>query len=296
MHGIRRQKIIRTRKKNSSIATAMLIALASLGVTTAGISDEAYAQPLFPTGADGLYIGHSYFFRIAEVFNQIADDQDYPDHHFEAVFSDGKTGSPWALWNDEDKREMALKVLRDRNVELFALTFHDQPNIKDPRQKATIDDYIVWIDEAIRLNDEPPKILIGLPWPPHGPRMNPKTFQQANDKLITEAMPLFDELRAYYAARPENVEIYVLHYGGVISTMAQLYQYGELEDLRHEVAETACKEQDIPGLRCRWDGDIYVNDRFDELFLNVSLYRDEFGTRWPHGAAHHGPRMDLLSL
>lgn len=81
--------------------------ISGLITCSALLAQLAQAQP-FPTGAETLFLGHSFFRPVAQHLDQIVDASGaYPDHSLTIVSNGGKKGVPGSLWQDQHNRNRA---------------------------------------------------------------------------------------------------------------------------------------------------------------------------------------------
>lgn len=121
-----------------------LLAIASVSLLL--MTSAAKAQGEFPNGAKILFAGHSYFIPTAEAFHEIADGAGFVDHEADFVFRPGPSGSPQALWVDEEARAEVQSFLVQGNYDLFALAVY--PGRDDPYY------YEEWIKFALEQNPD----------------------------------------------------------------------------------------------------------------------------------------------
>lgn len=190
-----------------------------------GMPSVAFAQAPFPTGANSLFAGHSFFVPISAKFNQLATDYGYVDHEFNSVFSSGASGAPGALWNDQKDKEAVESVLMGGDVELFALTTAIGPG--GVTVGSDVDDYARWFDLALGYNPDT-QFMIGVPWVIGGPNIGGAAeFAAAN---ATAAAAQWETVQALRAAYPEAT-IHYIDYSLVGSILYEMYENGEIPDV-----------------------------------------------------------------
>lgn len=196
-----------------SVASGLFVLLAA--------STTAFADAPFPTGANALFAGHSFFIPASGNFNQLATDNGYADHEYNAVFSPGPGGSPGSLWDNTTNKQAVESVLDGGDVELFGLTTAFQVG-------STVEDYSQWIDLALGYNPNT-EFVIGVPWVIGGPSVfgNAEDFAAANTMLAAEEWAKVQALRA---AHPEAT-IHYIDYSLVGTIMWEMYEAGELPDI-----------------------------------------------------------------
>lgn len=201
----------------------------------------------FTDGANGLFIGHSFFVPIAREFNQIASDMNnifnrpfYPDHEFSEEMSGGESGSPDALWNDPGHFSNIDATLSEGAVELFGMTgystieelqqsydYYIETGTYPPLEDEYLLQYTQWIDLAHSYNPDT-SIYIGIPWVSENDEMDTDTF----DTLVEfscEAVyqTIIATLRSLYPTK----EILYICYGKTASIMRQRFDDDNLPDI-----------------------------------------------------------------
>lgn len=172
------------------------------------------------SGANGLFIGQSFFVPVAEAFDDAAQRGGFADHALDTVFAGGANGSPQALWENETQRQAIEQKLATGEVALFGMT------IGEVSEDNPGEFYALWIDLALGYNPST-KIFIGFPYLQGGPN---KT-SDAYDLEITEGgdnfFPVVQGLRDFYP----DTDIFYSNYGKVLSQMKAEYEAGGLEDI-----------------------------------------------------------------
>ena len=231
----------------------------------------ASAQGEFPTGTDTLFIGHSYFIRVAQAFNEIAEAGNFPDHTYQEEFRGGDQGSPEALYLHQPSRDRIEDILDTREIDLFAMTVHHE-------QSEGTYYYEEWINYALAQNPDT-KILLAAPWETNGPLKELNEFREGNTAFADDFHLLVQELREIYAGR---TEIYYIGYANVMAELWEQFDAGELEAVTYFDAQTQCEivanENDDPDpaetCRERSNREPYADD---------SLFIDHFGHSGPVG-------------
>lgn len=249
-----------------------LLAAATLLVTAGTLPTPAHANGP-NTGKVTVFIGHSYFARIGEFFDDIATEgtQQSPPtfvgHEYAQAFSGGATGSPEALWNNPYYQPRILQRLSRGDVELFGMTYHDSMTPGTTY-------YELWIDEAVAANPDV-EIFIGLPWTTNAPYSD-ATQLHAQLDLNTDLFyaSTIAPLRTQYP----NTTIHFIAYGRIISQMMLDYEAGLLPDIVHEVLPAAYDpcvsgggEVTVTAPGCTLPAD-EVEDA-----VRASLFLDDFG-------------------
>lgn len=109
----------------------------------------------FETGLTSLFLGHSFFQPPAFRLDALARKSGLSSHQQTIVTGGGSSGAPEALWNNAEKRDEALTVLKSGQIELLGMTYHpDYP---------TLTGYRLWIDEAL-LHNPNTAFFVGMPW------------------------------------------------------------------------------------------------------------------------------------
>lgn len=99
-----------------------------------------------------LFMGHSFFAPIARQMPFHMSQLGIDDHSQHVEMSGGETGTPIALWEDEEHRNTIQAILNTGEVQLFGMT-----------ASPTMEGYTLWIDYALSKNPNT-KIVIGTPW------------------------------------------------------------------------------------------------------------------------------------
>ncbi|MEM1403419.1 MAG: PHB depolymerase family esterase [Pseudomonadota bacterium] len=174
----------------------------------------------FSSGAQGLFVGQSFFVPVGTAFNESVTAGNFPDHTFQAVFAGGASGSPQALWENEERRAEIEQILATGQVQLFGKTIGEL-NEDNPAEF-----YGRWADLAISYNPET-AIFIGFPYLQGGPNKDSTPYDEEITQGGENFFPIVEGLRGLYPDNP----IYYINYGKVLSQMKAEFESGELEDL-----------------------------------------------------------------
>jgi len=188
------------------------------------------AQGEFPEGAKNLFIGHSYFGRVAEKFEELVNEVDFPENRYQAVYGGGPNGSVQALYLHPSRRADIEQILDQGDIELFWMTVH-------PTQDPGTEYYEIWIDYALAQNPET-KIVITFPRVQGGPSMELEDFQQANDLEHENTFnTIIAPLRRKYA---ERTDIFYIDYSEVMDQLWEQFDAGNLPVLSYFNAQEEC--------------------------------------------------------
>ena len=196
-------------------STALMALAAAAGLAVADCGSTAP----FENGARCLFIGHSFFIPVADAFESVAAQNDFPRHQMDTVFRGGPAGSPQALWDNAATRAEIEAVLATGEIELFGLTSFSPQN-------SDFDDYARWIDLALQYNPET-RFFVGIPWGPGGPSLDTATFDQTNTTVSFTMFAIVDQLRAAYP--DERIEF--ISYSRTASIMKGMFESGDLPDI-----------------------------------------------------------------
>jgi len=226
----------------------------------------AHPYEPFTKGANGLFIGNSFFVPIARTFrdfivmaNERNTPSPFPQHGFRAEFSGGSSGTPGNLWLDVGHRTAIDASLSTGNIELFGMTTFEpsselefQESFESFQETGLytsadqyIPEYVQWIDLAISYNPDT-AILIGIPWLGQNNLLTTETLKTMMEfacEYIHQSLVL--ELRRLY---PNNQILYMC-YGPVASIMRQRFDNGMLPDITEQIGEgpTALFSDESPG-------------------------------------------------
>lgn len=198
---------------------ALLLAVPLLAATAAPAIAGCDVDGPFELGARCLFIGHSFFVPVANAFDAVAGQNDFPLHRMDTVFRGGPAGSPEALWDNAATRVEIETVLATGEVDLFGLTSFSPEN-------SDFDDYARWIDLALRYNPET-RFFVGIPWAPGGPSLETEAFDAACEQIALDGFEVVDQLRTAYPG--EQIEF--VAYGKTASVLKAMFEAGELPDI-----------------------------------------------------------------
>jgi len=206
----------------------------------------------FQQGANGLFIGHSFFMPIARQFDdyvtltQSQQARFFPNHMFTEEFSGGPSGSPGPLWDDIGHFTSINKTLSSGTIDLFGMTSFDGDEDQDLQamvdtfletgeyqNNATeyIPDYTRWIDLALSYNPET-SIFLGYHWTTYNHLYTAEQFQTYNEIVCNYFFTeIVIKLRQKY---PETQVLYIC-YGPIASTMRQMFEDGDLPDIKNQI-------------------------------------------------------------
>lgn len=219
-------------KKVTIGLAALLVAAWLVGVPETGLAQTVPPETvLHERGVDAgdrsaaretagkkcLFIGHSFFIPVAKVFNNHAAQAGVDDHSQQTVFAGGQSGSPGRLWQSQQKRKQAQKILDSGDVELLGMTYFNESN-------SSLDDYRKWIDYALEKNPQT-EFYIGMPWSKNGPSRSVESFASTSSRSQSVVYPgVVEKLRKLY---PRN-RFYWINYGRVAVELKRAYEEGEL--------------------------------------------------------------------
>lgn len=176
-----------------------------------GADDRSAARDV--AGKKCLFIGHSFFIPVARVFKNHAAQAGVDDHSQQTVFAGGQSGSPGRLWQSQQKRKQAQKILDSGDVELLGMTYFSPAN-------SSLKDYRQWIDYALEKNPDT-DFFIGMPWGLNGPSRSVDEYASLNtraQKLVHDG--IVKKLRELY---PNN-RFYWSNYGRVAVELKRAYE------------------------------------------------------------------------
>ncbi len=198
---------------------AVFSACRSLAILTALAAPASSQGVPFEEGANGLFVGHSFFVPVAALFNQIAVDSGFVDHEFATVFGPGPAGSPGELWDNPTTQGQIDAMLATGSVEIFGMTSFSPMN-------SAYEDFAQWIDLALSYNSDT-VIFIGQPWAPAGPNLPTATFDQTTEEMGEATFAIVSELRTAYP----SAKIEFLNYGKTGPLMKAEFEAGTLPDI-----------------------------------------------------------------
>jgi len=209
--------------------------------------DDAVAHPYepFTQGANGLYIGHSFFVPIARKFDTFAKKipQLFPQHGFTEEFSGGESGTPGNLWNDVAHRTAINASLSTGTIDVFGMTGYTPDGTEEteihseylnfletgiyPSAVPYIPEYTQWIDLALSYNPDT-AIYVGIPWVSYNDLYTAENFTNYNEFTCGFFYNEFVlTLRDLYP----NTQILYSCYGPVASMMRQMFEDDNLPDI-----------------------------------------------------------------
>ena len=171
-------------------------------------------------GANGLFIGNSFFVPVAGSFNANVGRGEFPDHRFDSVFSGGATGMPAALWQSAVDREDIEQKLAVGDIDVFGMTIGpiDSNNPTEAYER--------WIDLALSYNPDT-SFFIGFPYLRNGPDKAAEIFESEITEGGDTFYPIVQTLRESYP----DTDITFVNYGLVLSHMMSDFEAGSLEGL-----------------------------------------------------------------
>lgn len=177
-----------------------------------------------PRGYKCVFMGHSFFYPIAENFDKVAVANGFPDHAQLLRKAGATKGTPGWLWENLPKDDPVRTKLATEDVDLLCFPHHHISGCR-------LEDYCHWIDYARQRN---PRIMIAIaaPW---GPLFNVDPAQFSDFYRTQFEIPvrkLVDELRKRY---PDNVVFIIPHGKGVAELYAR-YKAGEIPEITQVVA------------------------------------------------------------
>lgn len=181
-------------------------------------------QPQPPTkGYNCVFMGHSFFFPIAETFDKVALANGFPAHQQLLRKAGGTNGTPGWLWQNLPKDDAVWTKLATEDVDLLCFPHHHISGCR-------LEDYCNWIDYSRKRN---PNIMIAIaiPW---GPLCDVPTSQFSNfyrEQFEIPVHALVDELRKRY---PDNT-IFVIPHGKGVTELYAKYKAGEIPELTQVV-------------------------------------------------------------
>ncbi len=186
-------------------------------------SKAATGYPLDPTtkGYTCVFMGHSFFYRVAHDFDRVAIASGFTEHKQLVRVARGLQGTPGWLWKNVGPKEEARRMLAEEKVDVLAISYH----FASPDQ-CRVEDYADWIDFARQKNPNI-KIAIGISWMRAGDR-TPEEYLAAYRWVAEKIYPLIDALREKY---PDN-EIFVLPHGRGVVELHARFKAGRLPEIK----------------------------------------------------------------
>lgn len=164
-----------------------------------------------------LFMGHSFFAPIARQIPFHLAELGIDNHSQHVEMSGGETGTPHALWEDEEHRNNIQTILNTGKVELFGMT-----------ASPTLEGYTLWIDYALSKNPNT-KIVIGTPWLdfPANYSDAPSYESTIIDGIDSKIKVDIDELRVRYP----DAEIISLPYAFAAIELRHMFEAGQLPNV-----------------------------------------------------------------
>ncbi len=176
-----------------------------------------------PTGSN-LFMGHSFFAPIArEMTAHMAylGQSDYEQH---VEMSGGETGTPLALWNDEEHRANIQAVLDTGEVELFAMAVGRE-----------IEGYTLWIDYALSKNANT-KFVLGFSWVDYPASYTTTEYEATFLEYLTDGIiPQLETLRSQYP----SADISIMPYGFSAVELRYMFDAGSLPGITELTGDNA---------------------------------------------------------
>ena len=170
-----------------------------------------------------VFMGHSFFYPIAETFDQVAVASGFPDHKQVLRKAGATKGTPGWLWDNLPKDDEVWSTLASGDIDLLCFPHHHISG-------CNLEDYCKWIDYARQYN---PNIMIAIaiPW---GPLFDVDP-QQFSDFYRTQfeipVRQLVDTLRKKY---PDNT-IFVIPHGKGVAELYKKFKAGEIPEIKQVV-------------------------------------------------------------
>lgn len=199
-------------RSNANRVTLLVALIMSVG---SAVPLCAMQPSPLPEGANGLFIGHSFFVPVAKSFDAIARQNDFPSHRADFHFAGGRKGAPAALWNSKRHRQAIEEKLATGKVELLGMTVGTL--LVDPQ------DYQRWIDLALKHNPAT-RFFIGHCWVPGGPRLKTDVYRDAIEETADRLSAVVQKLRAANPSTP----IYFVSYGKTASLLMEKFDAEQL--------------------------------------------------------------------
>jgi hypothetical protein len=163
-------------------------------------------------GTSALFMGHSFFAPIARQMTFHAALLGLNDYTQYVEFSGGATGTPLALWQDEQHRDSIQTVLDTGDIDLVAMPFGPDEG------------YSLWIDYALSKNPDT-TFVIGLPWIDFPGDYDTASYESRYLEAVeTVWTSQIESLRANY---PE-VDVISMPYGFAATELRNMYEAGQL--------------------------------------------------------------------
>jgi hypothetical protein len=168
-----------------------------------------------------VFMGHSFFYRIAHGFEKVAIGSGFTEHKQVVRVAHGKEGTPGWLWDHVGPKEESRRLLQDEKVDLLAISYHGRS-----ADRCRVEDYSRWIDFARQKNPDI-MVAVGLSWT--GLYVDtPEEYAALYRKAAAPVYPLIDALREKY---PQNAIFVIPHGQGVVELYAQ-YHAGKVSEIK----------------------------------------------------------------
>lgn len=230
--------------KTCAVSAAVLTLVASVGVV-ATRSDAAESGPVAVTAPGGnstagypaarqskgltcVFMGHSFFYRVANDLDKVAIGSGFTEHRQVVRVAHGIQGTPGWLWDNVGPTEAARRMLTEEKVDVLAISYHGRS-----ADKCRLEDYSRWIDLARQKN---PDIMfaIGHSWSGlRGADLTPEQYAAVYAEVGRPIHAMIDRLREKY---PDNA-IFVIPHGRGVVEMYKLFKEGKLPEIKSMLPE-----------------------------------------------------------
>lgn len=190
--------------KHRPLLLALLLAAA--GALLPPAANGAASPPATTPGYSCVFMGHSFFFPVAEGFSPLARAAGFTNHTQVLLKAGGTNGTPGALWSRTPRSDPVWNTLATKPVDLLAFTYHFNG--------CEVEDYARWIDYALPRNPSL-RIAIAIPWI-NRTDLSPDAFSALCAVVEADVHRIVDALRVRY---PGNAVFAIPHGRGV----AELY-------------------------------------------------------------------------
>jgi len=203
------------------IRLLLALCLASIYVfrPPAALRGEEPQPPPLTKGYNCVFMGHSFFYPIAETFDKVAIANGFPEHQQLLRKAGATKGTPGWLWQNLPKDDEVWTKLANEDVDLLCFPHHHISGCR-------LEDYCNWIDYARKRNPHI-TIAIAAPW---GPLCNvpPDQFSEFyRTQFEIPVHAIVDELRKRY---PDNA-IFVIPHGKGVADLYAKFKAGEIPEL-----------------------------------------------------------------
>jgi len=198
---------------------ALFLVAACALLLPAALRGEEPQPPPPTTGYNCVFMGHSFFYPIAETFDKVAVANGFPDHKQLLRKAGATNGTPGWLWQNLPKDDPVWTKLATEDVYLLCFPHHHIAGCK-------FEDYCNWIDYARKRNPDI-MIAIAIPWGPlcNVPPAQFSEFYRAQFEIPVHA--LVDKLRLKY---PDNT-IFVIPHGKGVADLYTKFKAGEIPEI-----------------------------------------------------------------